>query len=117
MFDLLSDLYDDFFNDYSNNCAVYDSIMNPLMATDIYEDEKGYHFEVEMPGVKKEDVRIEYDYDKLTIKIDNESKLVRDFRIKGIDFNSVDLNAKLENGILYVFLPKEVKTKRNINIQ
>lgn len=113
MFELLNDLYEDLLSDNMNYGFMRYDVNNCFMATDISEDEKGYYFEIEMPGVIKENVKIEYDNNKLIVKVNDK---IREYLVKGVDFSNEQINAKLENGILYIFLPKEVKVKKNINI-
>lgn len=40
---------------------------NNLMKTDIHENEKSYNFEIEVPGIKKEDIKISLNDGYLTI--------------------------------------------------
>lgn len=97
----------------------------------IEEDEKNYTIEMDMPGVKKEDLEIGIKENILSIyavrkkedKTENKeavvvSKYEQSFNIsaKGIDIDNIQAN--LENGILTLTLPKkeEVKYERKINI-
>ena len=97
----------------------------------IEEDDKNYFIEMDMPGVKKEDLEIGIKENILSIyaerkkedKTENKeavvvSKYEQSFNIsaKGIDIDNIQAN--LENGILTLTLPKkeEVKYERKINI-
>jgi HSP20 family protein len=96
-------------------------------STDIYESKKEYVFKVELPGIKKEDIKIEVKDDILTIKGERkEEKEVkkddyhkiesysgsfsRSFHIpKGIDEKKI--KAELKDGILELKVPKSEEKK------
>ena len=116
---------DDFFND--NKETVYG------INTDIKEIENGYMLEASLPGFKKENITLEINNDVLVInaKKDQEIKeesngylrreinrgqFKRSFNIDGIKVE--EINAKYENGILEVILPKlEDKVEHNKHIE
>lgn len=117
----------DYFRGFDN------SLINFYKASNykIEEDEKNYTIEMDMPGVKKEDLEIGIKENILSIyaerkkedKTENKeavvvSKYEQSFNIsaKGIDIDNIQAN--LENGILTLTLPKkeEVKYERKINI-
>lgn len=96
-----------------------------LMRTDITEKDNGYDFEIEIPGVEKNQVKVGLDNGYLTVsyktkevekegsgkKVHVERKTGyyrRDFYV-GYNVKKEDIKAKLENGILTVFVPKNVK--------
>jgi HSP20 family protein len=96
-------------------------------AVNIHETKEGYHIEMIAAGRKKEDFKIELEKGTLTISYDkkeepnNESykTLKREFSFESfkrsftID-NNIDvekIEAKYENGILLVFLPKKEEVK------
>ena len=123
---------------------VFDDFMFPTMKDsdfgkmkcDIYEKDGVYHLEMDIPGFDKKDVNIEIDEnDYLTItaeKSDNSEdkdknyirqersygKYQRSFYLGDVDKEKID--AKFENGILKITMPKkeEVKSsKKTIEIQ
>ncbi len=123
---------------------VFDDFMFPTMKDrdfgkmkcDIYEKDGIYHLEMDIPGFDKKDVNIEIDdNDYLTItaeKSDNSEdkdknyirqersygKYQRSFYLGDVDKEKID--AKFENGILKITMPKkeEVKSsKKTIEIQ
>jgi len=94
---------------------------------DIWEDDFNYHFEFELPGVRKEDIKITINDDNVLI-VSGEKKLdstlenktcCRNERLYGHfhrafqlpdDINSSKVKAKFENGVLRVSVAKaEVK--------
>jgi len=92
------------------------------MKVDIKENEKEFIVEAELPGITKEEVNIEIDEERLTISVqkneqtDEEkdnyirkersfSTMTRSFAISNVETDNV--NAKFENGILLITLPKK----------
>lgn len=93
--------------------------------TDINEDESGFSIEVTLPGMKRDEVKIELNKDLLTIegerKIEKEENkktwhrvessygsFKRSFRLPD-NINRDQVEAKFEDGILRIFLPKSEK--------
>lgn len=132
VWDVSRSLFEDFFNDPFFRGVI------PAAAeirADIRENEKEYVVDIEMPGVKKEDIKLDLRDDVLTVSIDrkeevNEEKgnyirrerrygsLSRSFYVENI--KAEDVKAKYADGILTVTLPKEADPKRktyNIDIQ
>ena len=114
-FDIFGGFFDDsFFNESRNK---------ELMKTDIKEGENEYTLEIEMPGIKKENVKIELSKGYLTISAENnneveekENNYIRKERHYGsftrsfyvgdkVEMN--DINASMDNGILSITVPKE----------
>ena len=121
----LNSMLDDF------RCLDNSMFYNRMSDYKIEEDDKNYFIEMDMPGVKKEDLEIGIKENILSIyaerkkedKMENKeavvvSKYEQSFNIsaKGIDIDNIQAN--LENGILTLTLPKkeEVKYERKINI-
>ncbi|MEI0563221.1 Hsp20/alpha crystallin family protein [Brachyspira pulli] len=131
--------FDDAFNSlYNSN----NEEMRKLSHYNIEEDDKHYVIEMDMPGVKKEDLEIGIKENVLSIyaerkrvnknkvvdaqnaenaEKDNEvvvSRYEQSFNIstKGIDVENIEAN--LSNGVLKITLPKkeEVKYEKKINI-
>ncbi|HPE75562.1 MAG TPA: Hsp20/alpha crystallin family protein [Draconibacterium sp.] len=120
---LVDELYNNFLkNDYHENY-----VRNPAKqpATNIFETDKDFKLEVLLPGFAKEDVQINYHKNLLTIKVDKEQKeeninegfkyahrefglfnFEKQFKVPdSVNIESVD--AKFENGILSIVLPKK----------
>lgn len=100
-----------------------------IMNTDIIEKENGYELQIDLPGVKKEDIKIEMNKNLINISVsiskssDEENKkyirkerftgeVKRSFNI-GEDIDEDNINASFENGILYLNLPKKEENDSN----
>ena len=91
-----NNLFDDFFDDFDRPVKRVQSPQNTLMRTDVKETENSYELDVELPGVKKEDVKAQLNDGYLTIsaetKFDNsdehEGKYIRRERYYGTSTRS-----------------------------
>jgi len=89
------------------------------LATDIHEDKDNYYASFEVPGVKKDDVKIELNDRMLTVTVDrreksgeSESSFTSTRSISVPDSVKPEgILAKLEDGILTVTLPKSEERK------
>lgn len=109
--------------------------LNRTMSTDIKEKENGYEFEIEMPGFDKKDISLNLDKGYLTVlastdsckEQDTDGYLCRE-RKHGLfsrsyyvgEIKEEDIKAKLENGMLKIFVPKPDKkliSKKQIMIE
>lgn len=87
---------------------------NGRLAADIHEDKDNYYAQFEVPGVKKEDVKVELNNQLLTVTVEKKEKtgegeqsctLTRSVSVPdGVKPEAI--SAKLENGVLNVTLPK-----------
>lgn len=120
-------LLDDFSNIFNGN------MFSNNMRTDISENENEYTLDIEMPGVKKDEININFEDNSLIIEIkqekNNESNdsyirkertalnIRRSYYLENIDENSI--KAKLNDGILKVIVPKKelIENKKTINIE
>lgn len=98
---------------------------NALMQTDVEENEKGYELTMNLPGVKKEDIKGELKDGYLILSAssesskeekDKEGKFIRRERYCGSCSRSFyvgegisreDIKAKFENGVLKLSIPKK----------
>jgi len=97
-------------------------------------DEQGYHLEIDLPGVKKEDIEISVNDGVLTIsgerKLEKKEEKENYTRIESffgrfersfklpIDADVDNIEAKFENGVLKIFIPKKQKaTGKKIEIK
>jgi HSP20 family protein len=127
---------EDNFSGILNNYAVDDSksfnSFNPKI--DISEDEKNIYLEAELPGVKKENMKIKLEDNKLTIS--GEKKNVNDsdkgkrffnrerlfgtfekvFTIQA-DIKQDNIRAEFENGVLSVTIEKLIPEKKEMTIE
>jgi len=122
-----------YLNDYFD---LFDTPYNrekEYMKTDIFEHNNNYIIEMDLPGIKKEDIKIIYENGYLTIKAikkhlsSNPNTYVRRERFYGEIRRSFyigikkesDIKAAYQNGILQISFPKEdisPKTTKNITI-
>lgn len=119
------DLFDDFFND--------DFMMRPFrtntqyqqtMKTDVRELDNAYELDMELPGFKKEDIKVDLKDGYLTVsgtrnvdnsEKDDNGKYIRQERYTGTtsrsfyvgDIQPSDIGAKYEDGVLRLTVPKE----------
>ena len=130
-------LFDDLF-DFNYSTFRYDT--TELMKTDIKETDNGYEVTMNLPGVKKEDVKAELKDGYLTIQAssntskdekDNDGRYIRRERYAGTCSRSFyvgdavtqeDIKAKFENGTLTLDIPKKdakpaVEQKKYISIE
>ncbi len=119
------------FNSFFNDSFLGFTGGNPIRA-DIKENEKEFIVEAEIPGVVKEDIKLDLKDDTLTIAVEQnqESKEERDnyirkerrygsfsrsFYVENV--KNEDVSAKYENGILTIVLPKSETKKVNNRIE
>jgi HSP20 family protein len=124
MFDLFEDRFgitrsEDYDDEYEN------AIWSPL--TDIEENDENYLLKLDLPGVKKDDVKISYSDGQLSIsgerkqeKVTKNAKLHRVERAYGKYYRSFNLpnkikedkiNAEFKDGQLTVTIPKAEEAK------
>ena len=120
---------DPFFNNYLSlfNSKNEQNFMN----TDVIEKENNYILKIEIPGVSKEDITIDYENEYLNIQIvkndeyeENDNYLKKEiyygeysrkFYVGNINEENIDAN--YNNGILTICIPKEAKIENKKNIQ
>jgi len=86
---------------------------------DLFDDQSNYYVRAELPGVKKEDIKLELDNAVLSISAERATRegdqegtmmLSRSVNVAE-DIQSDKVQAKLEDGILTVTLPKSEEVK------
>ena len=88
---------------------------------DSYTTESGFTLEVELPGVKKENLDVQLEKNILTVKAtrerENEKKnYERNFRLAE-DIDTENIQLTLENGILaFAFVKKQQAAPRKLNV-
>ena len=133
------DLFDDFFDFpfYDNNemdkleKKLYGHRSKNLMKTDVREKKDSYEVDIDLPGFKKDEIKLELENGYLTIsaakgldKDETDKKtgkyirreryagnLSRSFYI-GDGVKQEDIKAAFKNGILSITVPKEDKTAK-----
>lgn len=92
------------------------------LAADFYEDNDNYYVKVELPGVRKDDVKVAFEDGVVALKASRVQKqhekehkveYQRSFRIPK-EVSSEKISANFEDGLLTLTLPKapEVKPKK-----
>jgi len=121
--------FDNFFNDFAFPPLHWDKGMKPFpeMRTDIKETENGYELAIDIPGVKKENIKAQIKNGYLTVTAENnEEKEEKDEKGKflrrerhfgtmsrsyyvGDGLTEEDIKANFADGTLNLQIPKEVK--------
>lgn len=129
------DDFDTFFNNFFNMSFAPALKEYGNIKVDIREEENQYVLEAEMPGVAKEDISLHAENDMLTLSVEQKEEkeeenkkyirkerrscsMKRSFNLENIDEEKIE--AKYENGILFVHLPKssvQAKEQKKIDIQ
>lgn len=122
----IDSIFSDFFNDSFMGFAGVNSIK-----ADVKENEKEFIIDAEIPGAKKEDIKLDLRDDRLTISVEKteetkeeKDNFIRRERRYGSSSRSFyvenvkheDVTAKYENGILSIVLPKSEAKKINNRI-
>jgi len=124
----VDDWMDDFDRDFWNDkkSPLYGKHADRLMKTDVRELPEGYEVDVELPGFKKEEIKLSLEKGNLTISAQKglekeetdkkngkvirkeryEGNLTRSFYV-GEDLEKEDIKAKYENGVLSLVIPKK----------
>ena len=126
-------LFDDFMNDFAFPAfedvdkELYGKHAKNLMKTDVKDTEKGYEVDIDLPGFKKDEIKVKLEDGVLTISAakgldkdekDKKGNYLRRERYAGSMSRSFyvgdhvtveDIHPKYENGILSFSVPKEEK--------
>lgn len=124
---LFDDMWDDVFDSMSGferRNPLYGKHAKNMMKTDVRETEGSYELDVDLPGFKKDEIKVDLKNGYLTISaekgIDKETENKKGHYIRkeryvgsnnrsfyvGDDVKASEVNAKYENGILKISLPK-----------
>ena len=114
-------VFDDFF-DFPSVPRQQQAIS--VMKTDVREHENGYELDVDLPGIKKENVKVKLEDGYLTISAstaqnndekDKKGNYIRRERFSGSysrsfyvgeEVKETDIKAKFDNGVLQLSIPK-----------
>ncbi|MCL6574298.1 MAG: Hsp20/alpha crystallin family protein [Bacillus sp. (in: Bacteria)] len=124
--DIRGEMWDTFTDLFSDNLFAPVRSDTHLFRTDIKDIGEQYVIEAELPGFDKEDIKVDYDHNYLTISAIRETitkeekdnfirqerhfgEFVRRFYVENLDENTID--ATFKNGILTLNCPKLMVTK------
>lgn len=108
------------------------AMVKPGFKLDVQEKDNEYLVDAELPGVKKEEIKIDLDEGRLTITVEREEKteeekknyihkerryssMSRSIYLAGAKKEGV--TAKMENGVLNIIIPKEPKPATKVDIK
>ena len=126
----LMDVFDDFDRHFfrgfgSADRALYGKHAQHMMKTDVRETEEGYEVDVDLPGFKKDEIRLELDKGYLIISAekslekdgkDKKCKMLRQERYAGVmqrsffvgeSIKEEDVKATYDSGVLHLLIPKK----------
>ena len=126
---LFDEMFDDAFDMvpmFGRRNPLYGKRGKNLMKTDVRETESSYELDVDLPGFKKDEIRVDLQDGYLTIQAakgldkdqqDKEGRYIRQERYAGAcsrsfyvgDMEPDQVSAKYEDGILKLSLPKQDK--------
>ncbi|WP_040330476.1 Hsp20/alpha crystallin family protein [Clostridium ihumii] len=113
--------FDNFISNFFNDDFLTSSNMMGNFKADIKETPNEYIIDAELPGIKKEDITIDYKNNYLTVSAnrqevieENNDNYIRKERHYGNfsrsfyidDIDKISVNARFDNGILSIVLPK-----------
>ena len=130
----LMDMFDDFDREFFRGFSrpqhvLYGKNAGHMMKTDVKETEEGYEVDVDLPGFKKEEIKLELNSGFLTISTekslekdekDRKGKVLRQERYTGAMQRSFyvgggvteeDIAARYENGVLHLTIPRKEARK------
>ncbi len=129
---------------YRNANSIFDELFNTVPTwnkalntppVNIHENEDGFHIELQVPGLQKEDFKIQVEKGLLTISFQKAEAEQKNYKTHRKEFatasfkrsfsldekvNAEDIKAKYDAGVLQVFLPKKEEVKvapKQIEIQ
>ena len=129
LMDVFNDFDRDFFRGFGRpEHMLYGKNAPRMMKTDVKETETGYELDVDLPGFKKDEIRLDLENGYLTIstekslenKEEKKGKVLRQERYSGTMSRSFyvgdslteeDIKAKYENGVLNLTIPKKEARK------
>ena len=130
----LMDVFDgfdrNFFRDFGNvDRALYGKNAQRMMKTDVKETDEGYEVDVDLPGFKKDEIKLELNQGYLVISAEKsmektdgnkKGKMLRQERYAGVmqrsfyvgdSVTETDVKASYESGVLHIRVPKKETQK------
>jgi HSP20 family protein len=135
LYDPLSARFNRLFNNFFMHPAMFQEADSLELKLDVSENDKQYHIRVDIPGVKKEDIKVDVDGNRVCIsaevKRDKEEKkgdsVVFSERYEGKVYRSFTLDSPVDestaqaayrDGVLELTLPKKATgSTRRISIE
>ena len=127
LFDAFDDFDRDFFRGFGRpEHVLYGRNASRMLKTDVKETDEGYEVDVDLPGFKKDEIKLELNNGYLTISTEkslnkeNKGKMLRQERYVGTmqrsfyvggSITEEDIKAKYENGVLNLMIPKKEARK------
>ena len=129
--------YEDFYNMlddfFSDGIMKNRNLLRDTFKIDIVESEKDYSIEAELPGINKEEIDLNVEDETLTISVNRSEETNNDGknyihrerratsmirRVRLANAKLENITAKLEEGVLTITIPKDIKTNttRKIDI-
>lgn len=123
----VDDAFDDLFRGFLMRPVRYDSPQTPQIKVDVSEDDKAFLVHAEIPGVKKEDIKVSIEGNQVAIsaeikkekEIKDGEKVLRSERYFGQvarafslaqDVDDASAEASYKDGVLVLTLPKRAST-------
>lgn len=126
-----------FFTDFFENDSFFDTLpkeqINRVPSVNITENDKEFKIELGVPGLKKDDFKLDVDKSTLTVSADKEEKAKEEkeiFTKREFNYASFsrsfmlpdsvkpdDVRAKYEDGILKIHIAKKEQAKQNLKKQ
>lgn len=120
---------DELFNNFRLSTPWNGLEAEPRLKIDVSETDKAYTVKADVPGVSKDDIQVHIDGNQVTIQVEvkkestekKEGKVIRSERYFGQQYRSFSLDqdvddahaeAKYEDGVLELTLPKKAGTKK-----
>lgn len=127
---MLSDMLDEMFDKNFN--TGFERKCGCVPATNIIENEKSYMIELAVPGMKKDDFKLEMDNNILSVVFEKKEEekpegeyLQREFQMEEFTrsftlpetADAENIKARYDNGILFITIPKIEKAKLSKQIK
>lgn len=126
-----------FFTDFFENDSFFDTLpkeqINRVPSVNITENDKEFKIELGVPGLKKDDFKLDIDKNTLTVSTDKEEKVKEEneiFTKREFNYTSFsrsfmlpdtvktdNVRAKYEDGILKIHIAKKEEAKQNLKKQ
>lgn len=121
--DVFDEISRDFFNEFGNaDRMLYGKNTQRMMKTDVRETDEGYEVDIDLPGFRKDEIRLELNQGYMTVSAekaleknaeDNKGRMLRQERWSGTMNRSFyvgdavtedDIRASYNNGVLHIML-------------